>query len=974
VVAYPGYGARAGQPLARSRRGDPYLAARRLSGLVRALPSGGHALGGAVAAAAGADSLSAGASVPTQGGPTLTDDTAAHAEGLASSHGSAAAPLTGADVLEALQVLEREAGVEQPLGARLKPRLLEVLRERHGDARLLDEPRLGDLEVMEALVDALESDRYVTEGVRDWIRRLEITLNKIAARDRGFLEPHNQANPHSAAILLNQLARLGSSADQREGIERDVGRRVDELLDRLVREFDANPGVVASVVEELYPLVDRQERSYRANVDRTVRASEGRQKLVRARRAVLEALQPRLADREVPELVLQLLNPGWRNLLVHTHLRRGAESAEWQEQLETLDQLAGQLDGSVDAATPGFVDPDTVLKRVVQGLNGISFDPARRTPLVMALSAALVGDAAGEREPVDMRHVALDGVVEALGFEPHEVAAQPLTAPDGDEAVEGVRESWAAALARARRVEVGEWLAATDAEGRPQILAVAFLGDDFSSFVLVNRKGVKIRECTLRELAEDLFHGRITLLDDFHVPLMERASQRMLESLHSRLAFQASHDELTGLLNRREFERLVARAVQSARLRGDWHGLVYMDLDQFKLVNSVSGHTAGDELLKRIAGRLTASFANERVHVARLGGDEFGLLAEQCEPAEARELARRVLQSVRDDGFAWESRAYTLSASVGLVMIDAGMESAEAALQHVDQACYAAKEAGRNRIHEYRPADSVIRNRHGIMESVTELDRALAEERLVLNCQPIAPVDPDDPREAHYEILLTMADETGRVLPPSEFILGAETYQRMGAIDRWVIARVFRWMAANRGRLDGFGGFAINVSGQSMNDETFPDFVLQQFELTEAPTSKICFEITETAAIANLENAREFMNRMRIIGCRFALDEFGTGLSSYSYLRNLPVDFVKIDGVFVKALAEDTDDYAVVRSINEIGHYLGKETIAECVESPAVLDRLREMGIDFAQGYYIGRPVPLDDLLSTALRAGATAR
>jgi len=248
------------------------------------------------------------------------------------------------------------------------------------------------------------------------------------------------------------------------------------------------------------------------------------------------------------------------------------------------------------------------------------------------------------------------------------------------------------------------------------------------------------------------------------------------------------------------------------------------------------------------------------------------------------------------------------------------------------------------------------------MESVTHLDRALAEDRLILNCQEVAPVDPDGGRDSHYEILLTMADESGNAMPPAEFILAAETYQRMALVDRWVIERVLSWMAANRDALERFGGFAINVSGHSMNDETFPDFVLQQFERTEAPTGKVCFEITETAAIANLENAREFMSRMKVIGCRFALDDFGTGLSSYSYLRNLPVDYVKIDGVFVKGLAADTDDYAVVRSINEIGHYLGKETIAECVETPAVMDRIREMGIDYAQGYFIGKPVPLQEL------------
>jgi EAL domain-containing protein (putative c-di-GMP-specific phosphodiesterase class I) len=283
-------------------------------------------------------------------------------------------------------------------------------------------------------------------------------------------------------------------------------------------------------------------------------------------------------------------------------------------------------------------------------------------------------------------------------------------------------------------------------------------------------------------------------------------------------------------------------------------------------------------------------------------------------------------------------------------------------MQYADEACYAAKDAGRNRVQEYELGDTVIRNRHGIMEWVTQLDKALNEDRLLLNCQRIAPADAESGAESHFEILLTMVDEMGDTMPPADFILAAETYQRMTAIDRWVIERVFRWMSEHRDELDHFGGFAINVSGHSVNDETFPDFVLEQFSRSQAPTSKVCFEITETAAIANLENAREFMNRMKIIGCRFSLDDFGTGLSSYSYLRNLPVDYVKIDGVFVKGIVDNPGDYAVVRSINEIGHYMGKQTIAEFVESDAVLERLKEIGVDFVQGYHIDKPTRLEQL------------
>ncbi len=862
-----------------------------------------------------------------------------------------------ADILNALSEMEAELGDTPLTDQRLKPRLIEILKRRHGDRMGFREEDYDTLDVMESLVRSMESDHYLTQGIREWIRRLEITLNKLAARDPEFLR-YEADRPHSAVLMLNQLARLGNAQDVRDGIDREIGRRVDELLGRVVKEYDKNPEVFSEVVDELNPLVDRQVRAYRGNVERTVRASEGQQKLARARRAVLKEMEQRIGGRAVPELILKLLNPGWRNLLVHTHLRRGADSHEWRDQLGLLDQLLGQLSGEIEPGSEGHLEPETLLKRVVEGLNSISFDPSKRTPLIMALSDVLVGDTAGKRSAVRYTEVPASGVAGALGLEGLLQDLDPQIETDD----EAVRSSWQKAVDRARRIQVGEWLATSDRQGRPLILTIAFVGDDGSSFVLVNRKGVKIRELILHDMAEGLHEGRITLLDDFDLPLMERASQRMLENMHEQLAFQAAHDDLTQLMNRKEFEREVERAIGTARTGYEQHALLYLDLDQFKIVNNTSGHTAGDELLKRIADALTRELAGETVAVARLGGDEFGILAEGVTTARGRDLANQILNTIRAERFQWDGRMYTLSASMGLAFIDQSTDNVDTAMQYADEACYAAKDAGRNRMQEYELGDTVIRNRHGIMEWVTQLDKALSEDRLLLNCQRIAPVDGAGGGEPHFEILLTMIDEMGDTMPPAEFILAAETYQRMTAIDRWVIERVFRWMSEHRDKLDEFGGFAINVSGHSVNDETFPDFVLEQFSKSQAPTSKVCFEITETAAIANLENAREFMNRMKIVGCRFSLDDFGTGLSSYSYLRNLPVDYVKIDGVFVKDIVHSPGDYAVVRSINEIGHYMGKRTIAEYVENDAVLERLKEIGVDFVQGYHIDKPTPLEQL------------
>jgi diguanylate cyclase (GGDEF)-like protein len=661
------------------------------------------------------------------------------------------------------------------------------------------------------------------------------------------------------------------------------------------------------------------------------------------------------------------MNPGWRNLLVHTHLRKGSDSHEWQDQVALVDQLWGQLDGSIEEGTDAYVDSDILLKRVVSGLNSISFDPSKRTPLIMALSSALVGDTTGKKSDVSYSPVEPSGVADALGLEGLLPESEPIIDTEDEE----IRSSWSKAVERAKRMQVGDWLAATDSQGRPLILTIAFVGDDAASFVLVNRKGIKNRELTLREIADGLYQGQITLLDDYDLPLIERASQRMLENMHNQLAYQACHDDLTQLLNRKEFERYVERAIQTAQTQENQYALLYLDLDQFKIVNNTSGHTAGDELLKMIADELVKALSNRKAQVARLGGDEFGVLVEDVETHEARDLAEDLLNSIRKARFEWDGRMYNLSASMGLVFVDQTMESVDSAMQFADEACYTAKDAGRNRLQEYELGDATMMRRHGAMEWAAQLDKALEEDRLILNCQRIDPImngqgalhsGAAPAEQSHYEILLTMTDELGDTMPPTDFIIAAETYNRMTAIDRWVIRSIFQWMSDNRDKLDSFGGFSINVSGHPINDETFPDVVLEQFSKSQAPTSKVCFEITETAAIANLDNAVEFMNRMKIIGCQFSLDDFGTGLSSYSYLRNLPVDFVKIDGVFVKDIANNPGDYAVVRSINEIGHYMGKKTIAEYVEDSEVLERLKDIGVDYAQGFQIAKPLPLEDL------------
>ena len=424
--------------------------------------------------------------------------------------------------------------------------------------------------------------------------------------------------------------------------------------------------------------------------------------------------------------------------------------------------------------------------------------------------------------------------------------------------------------------------------------------------------------------------------------------------LNRRLSYHASHDILTGLVNRREFENRLERALKSAKARETSYALCYLDLDQFKIVNDSCGHSAGDALLGQL-GALLKSKIRWRDTLARLGGDEFGVLLEGCNLDEAMQTAEILRVAIGEFKFMWDDRSFRLGVSIGVVPITADNESVAALLSAADSACATAKEAGRNRIHSFLENDIDLMRRRREMQWAARINNALDEDRFELFRQTILPLQ-ENSEGAHYELLLRMRDETGGIIAPGLFIEAAERYGITPSIDRWVITNAFRWLVSEADERERLALCSINLSGQSFSDEKFLPFVIEQFQISGLDATKICFEITETAAIASYSQANRFINALRELGCKFALDDFGTGLSSFGYLKHFPVDFLKIDGSFVKEILHDPIDREMVRSINEIGHLTGKKTIAEFAENEEIITMLRGMGIDYAQGYGVSEP------------------
>ncbi|MDE2136702.1 MAG: PAS domain S-box protein [Gammaproteobacteria bacterium] len=555
-----------------------------------------------------------------------------------------------------------------------------------------------------------------------------------------------------------------------------------------------------------------------------------------------------------------------------------------------------------------------------------------------------------------------------------------------------------AVLAEKERAQVtlqsiGDAVIATDAEGRIEYLNP--VAENLTAWSLAEARGQPLgavlklvdeltREPIANSLAGALGRGTGSTVSD-HTVLITRAGNEVAiqesaapisdrsgrvigavvvfhdvtreRRLKRALAYQASHDALTGLINRREFDNRLHAALLSAQRGEGAYALLYIDLDQFKVVNDTCGHQAGDRLLRDVTGLLQTRVRTTDT-IARLGGDEFGVLLEGCTVEQATRIAEGIRQSIRDFRFVWASSTLSVGASIGIVQIRAETENVTSVMSAADIACYAAKDAGRNRIHVYE-ADGVS-NRHREMQWVSRVTRAAEDNRFEIFFQPIVPLGAATGVGFH-ELTVRLRADNGELVPPSEFIPAAERYNVMPVIDRWVVNHalgLLRERARSGGQLP---LLAVNLSGTSLNEQSFVDFVLQS--VTEpAIANALCFEITETAAVTSLSNARYLMSELKSRGCKFSLDDFGTGVSSFTYLKSLPVDYLKIDGQFVSHVAQDPVNRSMVEAIGKVGRALGIATVAECVETQAVLDELKRIGVDFAQGFYLARPAPIAQL------------
>ncbi|MCP4994789.1 MAG: DUF1631 family protein, partial [Gammaproteobacteria bacterium] len=525
-----------------------------------------------------------------------------------------------------------------------------------------------------------------------------------------------------------------------------------------------------------------------------------------------------------------------------------------------------------------------------------------------------------------------------------------------------VEQSW---LDMVADIKQDDWIVEQRQQGHARMLNLAWKNGSSSRYVFVDGDGKKCLDSERNHLALQFKQQQCSLLENGDLPIVERTVNRLLKNTFEQIKNDSDMDGLTNLLGRKGFQREITELLDITSDAGDQHLMLELDIDQFSMVNDLCGYKGGDRLLQTFAN-IISNYVPENALLARIGNDEFGILIRNCSLDGAYHIAETQRMALENLKYTWDGTAVPATASIGITPIDKNTKSATEVLNKASSACRLATQDGGNCIRIYQPTDSDIKKREQLARAVPIIEEALKQNKLTLFAQPITPLFLGDSEEHHYEILLRVKNDSGNWGSPEEFIQAAEQYNRMRSVDRWVINQVFSWLNNHNQEVDGTG-FSINLSAQSLNDETFPIFINDHLDQSPFPNERITLEITETSLIRHTDKATELIKEIKSKGVKFSLDDFGTGYASYSYLKDFPVDIVKIDGIFIKDILSESSSYAMVKSITEVSHHMGKKVVAEYVESEAILIALREMEVDFAQGFGVGHPVPIKNLLQQRL-------
>ncbi|HYP67256.1 MAG TPA: DUF1631 family protein [Thiobacillaceae bacterium] len=790
----------------------------------------------------------------------------------------------------------------------------------------------GSVDVFGALVSAMDAERSIPDQIRPFFKRLEEPLLKLAIQDASFFNSPR----HPAQRALNAIDRLSMvSSDHGQVKDENLLKLINRWTERIRAEAATNPGIYDEARAQLEKVLEPLLRARLARIARLQEALEGWQKTSQAKRSVTRSIEERVQGKPVPTVVLDLLNTGWRNYLTRVLLRKPQDDDEKLHAWQALDQLLDWLGADSEAE--------------------ISRDQAHHLLQYLDTHLALVSADRDEQERVIDRlaeHLLYAGDRSKLTY----TNLKPASANDA-----GATELSGEASSQLGGIQVGDWFIA---EKFPEPLNLVWIGDDPELYVFANYRGVKKFDAKPRDFAAMLADGSFKHTDSLQLPLFDRSLSSMVQHMHRSLMRQAVLDPVTGIIRQKEFMRRVRHAWLRAGTGDFGFAIGVMDIEDLRLYQAQLDDEGRDTLLLKLAEYLKTRLPDPELF-ARSGERIFAFMLKADDHEAALDQAEQLITQVNKFNFVWKGERYPLTANIGLAWSVDCLDP-DGLYAKADEACISSKHAGRNQLVMHREDEQAQGQESGLVYWASHINSVLADGHLTLRCQPILPIGNVTGDPAHFEILLGTLAGFEESFDIGEFVASVERLKRGSELDRWVLEAVFAWIRRHPEEFENIGSFAINISGQSLGSKAFFDFVVAELGKGDIPGHKLIFEITEGAAIDSFAHAQEFVRHLRRYGCRFSLDDFGVGFSSYSSLKKLKVDYLKIDGSFVRDMLRNEVDVALVSSMNETSRFLGIKTIAESVENEETLDKLREIGVDYVQGFHTGRPLLIDELLKAA--------
>lgn len=783
------------------------------------------------------------------------------------------------------------------------------------------------LDTLEHVTQNLVDNEKISDFIKPFIEELEQPLSIMMLND-----PSMMFNPqHPGRLTLNSLSKLGKMTTTGQD-------RISETLKALLNDIDKNstPTELESQLETLQSGVNTMlaeaERRAKMNADRVAQAAEGEHRVEQARQKISRLTSKDTSGRTLPEIVLEWLEHGWKPFLTLIYLRETSKSKRLHGGIKLYRQVLSLFNtsnaGKIELLER-FTPLITLMHQELDQLNGSRPDHTRWHNEILAAAE---------------QHLEIGTIEKAIEV--------PTEADEESPVLEGK------GVRKALNLQVGDWLLLVEQD---QSVSVVWMAEDGSKFACVNHSGMKVVDYTLEKLAASLEDGSVKRLYEQEESAVDQSLDALVQQIYNDLSAQANTDALTLIHTRPHFMRHLKEEAAKSHRSNLTHTLCMIDIDQFKLINSEYGVEGGDECLKAVAQKLL-KYSENKNNCARMGSNEFAILFQHCDLAKGEEAARELKKQLEHMEIISGSHKFRIHLSMGVSELNYQVSDEINLVAFAESACLSAKDKGGSRVYRYIEDDNARIKRDEFMSWANKLNQALEADQLDLLCLPVTAIQEAEKEQRQYEVIISIEDDNGIQIPPLEYLQAAEHYSRMYLIDRWTLEQLIKWMSNHQKEVANIDRFMLKLSGYSMNDDSLLAFIFDQAREHNVPVNKLCFELNETSAIQNIEDAADFMHEMRSLGCEFTLSDFGTGQSSFEYLKQLPVNYVKIDHTFITELVTSSADYAMVKSIHEIAHFMAKKTIAEQVNDEDTLDILRSIGIDLAMGGELLQAIPLAKL------------